>query len=555
MTRWIAVALTMILLVDSFRIGLSFAHHQFRWKVVSKDVLVPHLFAGSGVRKSLLPALPLHAQASGHDASTAGRSGVHDRKLLYSKLDLELAKVSLPAFVSLAADPLASIVDAIFVAKLGAAAQAAMGVSISAQYSVAKLYNDPLLKTSTSLVAGKEGEELQASVTTALVTAIVIGSLQAALYLFAGGPIMSIMGVSVASEMRAPALRYLRWRALGVPASTVLLVVNSIFRGRGDTQTPLFFTFMGTAINILLCPLLIFSLHMGCAGAGAATAISQWTAAIPLVVLLHRKIAPLSFGGNGDRRSFRQALQTYIRVGSLLLFRTMAKVAAYAVTSSAAARLGTVPMAAYALTFNLGSATSQLCESISIATQSILAREYPYHKSHKKRITVAHVIRRALLAGIVVSSSLSVVTWLKMDAVLRKLTSSDAVFHAAKAVMPVVLLTQLLKGLVYSTGGILLGGLDFMYSTMSMTVAAVACVVSLFVVPRWGSSGAVLGSTSSVLTSGGRLSLNHIWQSLALFMGIQVVIALARILSATGPWKDIPIFTTSDSGGVGDDAD
>lgn len=61
-----------------------------------------------------------------------------------------------------------------------------MGVAISAQYSVSKLYNDPLLRTSISLVAsseagkGKEdgGDSLSKSVSTALLLAGVVGLIQ-----------------------------------------------------------------------------------------------------------------------------------------------------------------------------------------------------------------------------------------------------------------------------------------------------------------------------------------------------------------------------------------
>lgn len=76
------------------------------------------------------------------------------------ELDKEFVNIALPAFVALAADPLASLVDALYVGRLGAIEQAGMGIAISAQYSIAKLYNDPLLKTSTSLVAGKSGVSL-----------------------------------------------------------------------------------------------------------------------------------------------------------------------------------------------------------------------------------------------------------------------------------------------------------------------------------------------------------------------------------------------------------
>ena len=68
-----------------------------------------------------------------------------------------------------------------------------VGVAISAQYSVSKLYNDPLLRTSISLVASSEGaggadseedkaEALSRSVSTALLLAGVVGLLQGIVY-------------------------------------------------------------------------------------------------------------------------------------------------------------------------------------------------------------------------------------------------------------------------------------------------------------------------------------------------------------------------------------
>jgi Na+-driven multidrug efflux pump len=81
-----------------------------------------------------------------------------------------------------------------------------------------------LLKTSTSLVAGKKGDELAASVSTAMLIAVVIGTLQTLSFLCFGNQILSIMRLPMNSDMRAPALAYLKWRAPGVPAATLLLV-------------------------------------------------------------------------------------------------------------------------------------------------------------------------------------------------------------------------------------------------------------------------------------------------------------------------------------------
>ena len=258
-----------------------------------RSLFTPHgapayLPRASVLRSSLSgsPAAPADLNAT---TSVSEMDGITDLEDLHSGLDKEFTQVALPAFVSLAADPLASLVDAMYVGRLGAVEQAGMGIAISAQFSVAKLYNDPLLKTSTSLVAGKTGEELSASVATAILTAIIIGTMQCSLFLFASGPIMRVMGVGPLSEMRSPALKYLRWRAIGVPAATVLIVSNGIFRGRGDTKTPLYCTTLGNLVNIVLDPILIFKCGMGCAGAGAATSISQWVAAAPLLYMLYKK--------------------------------------------------------------------------------------------------------------------------------------------------------------------------------------------------------------------------------------------------------------------------
>jgi Na+-driven multidrug efflux pump len=134
---------------------------------------------------------------------------------LKKKLDFEFLNVALPAFVALAADPLASFVDAVYVGRLGVKDQAGMGIAISTQYSLAKLYNDPLLKTSTSLVAGKSGDDLSASVATSLMIATSIGLLQMIVFLVFTSQLLTFMSVAPNSDMRQPAIAYLKWRALG----------------------------------------------------------------------------------------------------------------------------------------------------------------------------------------------------------------------------------------------------------------------------------------------------------------------------------------------------
>jgi putative MATE family efflux protein len=413
-------------------------------------------------------------------------------------LDKDFMKIGVPALISLAAEPVSAIADAIFVARLGTVAQAALGLAVSAQFSVSKLYNDPLLKTSTSIVAGKEGPELEAAVASAVMTAAALGIIQSIVFLAFAPQILNLMGLTRNSEMMAPALSYLRWRSLGVPAATLVLVTNGIFRGRGDTKTPLYCTLFGTLLNVVLDPMFIFALNMGCAGAGAAVALAQWCSVIPLLYLLNRMV-PIRIVGR-DKVFFTSAVTSYFNAGALLLLRTLSKISVYSFTSAAAARLGPVVMAAYTITFNVAMAGSQLCEAISIASQSLIARNFPFNTPQRKEVA-RHIVARSVSVGWYTSAVLAVLSMVFQNQILATLTRSAEVSSAAAKVMPLVIFTQVLKGLGYATQGIVLGGQDWLWSSLGSQVAGVLSVGLLFALPK---------------------SLLNIWVALAVLMGTQV---------------------------------
>lgn len=126
------------------------------------------------------------------------------------------------------------------------------GVAISAQYAVSKLYNDPLLRTSISLVASQDGrsrkddsnsekseetidnskEELSIAVSSALLLAFSVGVIQLFVYSIFSPAIVRGMGVTPSSGMWYSAVSYLFVCAFRTPAATLWLVTNGIFRGR-----------------------------------------------------------------------------------------------------------------------------------------------------------------------------------------------------------------------------------------------------------------------------------------------------------------------------------
>ena len=497
--------------------------------------------------------------SSSHDAVVSESSNVlviiQEKK---KQLTNDFLSIGVPAFIQLAAEPLASLVDTAYLGRLGPATLGGAGIAISAHYAVSKLYNDPLLRTSISLVASASGavtestasslskgttgpndkgtledqksRDLSVAVSSALLLATVVGVVQMIVYTVFCKSIMIGMGLSPikdagAGGMWIPAIGYLSVRAVGTPAATLWLVTNGIFRGLGDTQTPLRYAFVFTILNAILDPIFMFGLHWGAAGAAAGTAIAQYVALVPLIFALHRKVGIDLFG---QMKELKQALKQYLSAGSFVLIRTVGKVLAYSVCARQAALLGSVAAAAYNLTFQLGFATTQICEAVAVAVQTLLARELSVKSTTNdddiiKASVVQHLITTSLWLGGGVATTLSLATYWRRDWILAGLTTNASIRSASAAIFPIVLLTQILKGLAYPVNGIIMGGLDWVYSMIAMWIANGVCVGMVYNFAKCNANGIA--------------TLSQLWWSLSAFMAVQVASGILRYQSKTGVWN------------------
>lgn len=100
----------------------------------------------------------------------------------------------------------------------------------------------------------------------------------------------------IASAMATPAdavqgtVAYLTICFIGIPFITAYNVISAIFRGMGDSKSPMYFIAVACAANIGLDYLFMGALRMGPAGAALGTTLSQAiSVAVSLVVILKRK--------------------------------------------------------------------------------------------------------------------------------------------------------------------------------------------------------------------------------------------------------------------------
>lgn len=132
----------------------------------------------------------------------------------------------------------------------------------------------------------REGVSLKVGNTVTLFMGVAIG-LEVILLLFTR-LIVSVM--STPAEAVQGTITYLTICFIGIPFITAYNIISSIFRGLGDSKSPMYFIAVACVTNIVLDYVFMGILHLGPAGAALGTVCSQAVSVIvSLIVILKQK--------------------------------------------------------------------------------------------------------------------------------------------------------------------------------------------------------------------------------------------------------------------------
>ena len=362
--------------------------------------------------------------------------------------DRRILALAAPALAALVADPLLSLVDTAFVGRLGRVELAALGVD-AALFGMAFAVCNSLAFVTTPMVAQSlgRGDRVGAVrvVNQALVTAGGLGMLGIILFWTASGPLVDLMQAT--PEVSAPAVEYLRIRALAFPAALLNLVSHGIYRGYEDTRTPMWVSVGINIFNALLDPLLIFGLGWGLAGAAWATVCAQWLGTGGFLLLLSRR-------ARRDQWSSRvvgwSGILGFWRTGGVLALRSVFLVGTLTLTVAASARLGTVEVAAHQIVIQVWVLCAFTLDSLAIAGQSLVASCTGRRDSDGAHQVTKRLVWWGLLMGVLIAALLLMVGprlggWF---------TDDPAVAGAVTGVVPHAALMQPVAALVFVADGV-----------------------------------------------------------------------------------------------------
>lgn len=258
-------------------------------------------------------------------------------------------------------------------------------------------------------------------------------------------PIVSVM--STPAEAADGTRAYLTICFIGIPFITAYNIISSIFRGLGDSKSPMIFIAVACAANIALDYIFIGAMGLGPAGAALGTTLSQAISVVfSLVVTLRRKS-----GISLERRDLhpqRDTMGQLLRIGIPVAAQDGLIQIAFIVITVIANRRGLDAAAAVGIVEKIISFVFLVPSSMLSTVSALCAQNIGAGKQARAEQTLRYAVIIAVSFGIII-------------ALLTQFISEQAVGLFTPDTVVIMLGGQYLRGYIWDA---LFAGIHFCFS-------------------------------------------------------------------------------------------
>ncbi len=361
-------------------------------------------------------------------AATAAASAPleDDEAAARKRENAEIVGLAGPALVSTLIDPLLSLIDAMWVGRIGSPFALGATAASSELFTLAFAASLALREASSSSIArlAAAGRAKDAA-TFSRRTLQLAGVCGLFLALLIGGPTaksaVSLMGAQPGSPLHGDALAYARSRALFLPFALAGSAAEGAYRGYGDTRTPLRAAALAAIVNAVLDPLFIFApLKMGVAGAALATGVAQLV--YTSVLLFGGLRAKLTAGSGATATDVASAADeaespaespagsAVFGTSAATLLRSSSILGCWVYIASAVSRLlGPTAIAAHGVVLKVWLLFVLAAEAPAVAAQVLCARRLSLSQKAAARALLHRMLRLGAILGVFAMVSLLII--------------------------------------------------------------------------------------------------------------------------------------------------
>lgn len=352
--------------------------------------------------------------------------------------------------------------------------------------------------------------------------------------------------------------QFLTVRALAAPAVLICSASNGVMRGYLDTKTPTLILLGSNFVNLGLDVILVANLGLGPMGAGIATTVAEWIAALCFLGVLSGKLPsadgkslrsdkPLdnkqNNGSNGRKVLLTVTpvldlpkwidIKPLVVASSAVFLRSIVLQGALSLAAAMAARSTTDGMvatsgasssvAAHQVALQLWLLCSFLCDALATASQALVADGIGRGDTN----AVRGVSRTVFNWGLALGLTLSTLLWAGTASgfLTDFFTSDEGTRIELGKLLTIVILAQPLNAFVFAADGVLQGAEEFQYQAKSMALSVVSAF-AMFTLLEYTSFGHDISGSDTLV---------NVWYGLITLQAMRGVTSLVKLVEAPGP--------------------
>ncbi len=323
-------------------------------------------------------------------------------ELTKNNLNKNIIQLALPVALENVLHMAVFIVDIIMVGRLGTTAVAAVGLAGALNFVITMIFC-ALNAGTTALVARNFGAEEKAEAQTvagqSLLLSIILGLITSPLIFYFASDILILM--SAEESVVTLGSTYLKIVLSFLVLRLVILTGTAIFRGAGDTRTPMMITLVMNCANILFNWLLIFGIwifpRMEVEGAAWATSIAYVIGASLIFYKLLSKKSILSINLKSIIDINKSIIQRILRISLPATLDAFLTQIGYLFFIKIVAMLGTVALAAHQIAIRIEAISFMPGYALAIATATLVGQSIGAKKIELARLSMKRNCQIALM--------------------------------------------------------------------------------------------------------------------------------------------------------------
>ena len=239
-----------------------------------------------------------------------------ERDLTTGSIGKNILKFSLPYFLSYFLQTLYGMADLFIIGQFdGVASTTAVSIGSQVMHMITVMVVGLAMGTTVMIgksVGAKQHKETSKTIGNTISLFVVVSVILTGILLFFVDPVVRIM--STPDQAIAGTKAYLTICFAGIPLITAYNIISSIFRGLGDSKSPMYFIAVACVVNILLDYIFIGGLHFGAAGAALGTTLAQTVSVIVAIIAVMKKDTGITLK-RSDLKPQAKTLSNILHIG------------------------------------------------------------------------------------------------------------------------------------------------------------------------------------------------------------------------------------------------